>query len=74
MTKLSGCHFLFCCYLDSLPARMQTAKSTAHEKQDVILSQMSLTIFKGGRKVPNGHSASGEKPQRIGGGEGVRIL
>ena len=43
VAKLGGCHFLFGL---SPPACMHTAKASAQQKQELMPTQMSLTIAK----------------------------
>ena len=49
--KLGELHFLFCCLLNSLLARIQTLKAAVHKEQEVMYSKLRLTISKYALKV-----------------------
>ena len=46
MDKLGAHRFLFCCVSDSLTAHMLTAEGVVQAKQEVMLSELSRTIFR----------------------------
>ena len=46
MGKLGDCHFLFNCVFDTSQSCMQTAEAASQKKQEVVLTQLRLTIFK----------------------------
>ena len=46
MAKLGKPYFLFCCDVNSLPACLETVEAAVRQKQQVMLNQLSLTVFK----------------------------
>ena len=54
MDKLGECHILFCCILDGPLACIQTPEASEQQKQEVMASQLILTIFLNHMRCCNG--------------------
>ena len=58
IAKASEHNFLFWCILDIQLAYMQNAAAAAQQKWEVMLAQVSVTIFKCGSDAPPAHALS----------------